>query len=182
MASNRQAARAVLTLAGAVTLSLASAIPAAAAIQGSLTASEARPGDLLTLTAQGSAGQTQTVYLISTPDFEAQIARFGRQVCNTSAQHALGSLTWSGGAGSLTFTVPNVGPGRYYFQVQVRGASPDCWRIGGQGEALMLTVLAKNGAVDVPIQPPANPLAALVLVAVTGVATAVIARLTRRSA
>jgi hypothetical protein len=90
MASNRQATRAVLALGGAVTLSLGSAISAAAAIIGSVTPSEARPGDRVTLTVQGFASQTQTVYLISTSDFERQIARFGRQVCNTAGQTALG--------------------------------------------------------------------------------------------
>ena len=117
MPPNRHASRAVLALAGVVALSIVSAIPAAAAIIGSLTAIEAKPGDRVTLTAQGFAGQTETVYLISTSDFERQIARFGRQVCNTSSQFALGSLTWSGDTSSLTFTVPDVEPGLYYFGV-----------------------------------------------------------------
>jgi hypothetical protein len=180
MPSNRHAFRAVLTLAGVVALSLANSTPAAAAIIGSLTASEAQPGDRVTLEAQGPAGETQTVYLISTSDFEKQIARFGRQVCNTPGQFALGSFTWNGDIGSLTFTVPSVGPGRYYFQVQVRNTPQNCWRIGGQSGPLVLTALAGAGGTDVPGPSPVNPLVGLVLIAAAGVATAVIARLTRR--
>jgi hypothetical protein len=182
MPSNRHAVRAVLTLAGVVALSLANSKPAAAAIIGSLTPTEAQPGERVTLMAQGPAGETQTVYLINTSDFEGQIARFGRQVCNTAGQFALGSFTWNGDIGSLTFTVPNVGAGRYYFQVQVRNTSQNCWRIGGQGGPLVLTVVAGNRATEVPSPSPANPLVALVLIAVTGIPTGVIARLTRRPA
>jgi hypothetical protein len=182
MPSNRQIYRAVLTLAGVLALSLGGAISAAAAIAGTLTAYEAPPGDEVTLTAQGPVGQTETVYLISTSDFEGQIARFGHQACKTAGQYALGSLAWNGGTGSLTFRVPNVGPSSYYFQVQVRHASPDCWRVAGQSGPLVLTVLAGPGSTDVPSNTPGYPLVALVLIAAAGVATAVIARLTRRSA
>jgi hypothetical protein len=180
MPSNRQVFRAVLTLAGVVALSLGSAISAAAAIAGTLTAYEALPGDEVTLTAQGPVGQTETVYLISTSDFEGQIARFGHQVCKTAGQHALGSLAWNGGTGSLTFRVPNIEPNSYYFQVQVHHASPDCWRIAAQSGPLVLTVLAGDGSTEVPSNTPGYPLVALVLIAAAGVATAVIARLTRR--
>src|SRR5713101_7797493 len=76
MPLNRHAFRAALTLAGVVTLSLASTTSAAAAIVGSLSASEAQPGDRVTLQAQGPVGQTETAYLISTSAFERQIARF----------------------------------------------------------------------------------------------------------
>jgi hypothetical protein len=150
MTPNRHASRAVLTIAGVVALSLASATSAAAAITGGLTPSTAQPGDRVTLTAQGPAGQTQTVYLISAPDFERQIARFGHQVCNASGQSPLGSFSWNGDIGSLTFTVPNVRAGRYYFQVQVRNVSPACWRIGGQSEELVLTVLPEPALVTRP--------------------------------
>ena len=182
MYTNRHAFRAVVTLLGVVALSLASATSAAAAIDGSLTAYEAQPGDEMTLTARGPAGQTETVFLISTSDFEGQIARFGHQVCHTPGQHSLGSFTWNGGTGSLTFTVPNVGPSSYYFQVQVRDVSPACWRIGGQTGPLVLTVLAENGSTDLPSNTPGNLPVALVLIAAAAVATAVIARLTRRMA
>ena len=180
MAPNRQARTTILALAGAVTLSLASAISVAAAITGNLTPSQAQPGDRVTLTAQGPAGQTETVYLISTSDFESQVARFGRQVCNTSGQSAIGSFTWSGETGSMTFTVPNVGAGQYYFQVRVRNVSPDCWRLGGQSGALVLTVLAAPANQEAPGPSPVNPLVALGLVAAVAVAIGVVVRLTRR--
>jgi len=181
MASNRQAKRAVLALGGAVTLSLGSAISVAAAIIGSVTPSEARPGDRVTLTVQGFAGQTQTVYLISTSDFERQIARFGRQVCNTAGQTALGSFTWSGDTGSLTFTVPDVAAGQFYFQVHVPKISPDCGRIGGASGPLPLTVLAGTGQ-EAAGRSPVNPLAPFVLIAAVSVGTWLIVRLTRRHA
>jgi hypothetical protein len=133
----------------------------------------------VTLTAQGPVGQTQSVYLISAADFEKQIARFGRQVCNSSGQVRLGIFSWTGEIGSLTFTVPDVGAGRYYLQVQVRNVSPDCWRIGGPSDALVLTVRAARGTGEVPGPLPINPLAALALIAAAAVATLVIARLTR---
>jgi len=172
----------VLALAGAITLSLASAISAAAAIIGSLTPSEAQPGHRVTLTVQGFAGQTQTVYLISTSDFEGQIARFGRQVFKTSGQSAIGSFTWSGETGSLTFTVPDVAAGQYYFQVHVPKISPDCGRIGGPSGPLVLTVIAGTGGQEAPGRSPVNPLAPFVLIAAVSVGTWLIARLTRRRA
>ena len=182
MPLNRRTFRAVLTLVSVVALSLASTTSVAAAIVGSLTASEVQPGDRVTLTVQGPAGDTETVYLIRPADFEKQVARFGHQVCNTSGQHALGSFTWNIATGSLTFTVPNVAAGRYYFQVLIRGASPDCWRIGGQGESFGLTVLAGAASTEVPNPSPVNPIVPLALIAVAAAATVVIARLTRRSA
>jgi hypothetical protein len=182
MSPNRLAFRAVLTLTGIVALSLASATPVAAAIVGSLTSTQARPGDQVTLTAQSLAGQTQTVYLISTADFEGQIARFGRQVCNTAGQFALGSFTWGAETGSLTFTVPDVAGGEYYFQVHVPNTSPDCWRIGGGSGPLVLTVLAGTASGHTPGTSAVNPLVAVVLVAAVAVATGVVVRLTRRPA
>jgi hypothetical protein len=182
MSANRQALRSILALAGVIVVSLGRATAAVAAIDGGFTISQAQPGDRVTLTAQGPAGQTETVYMISTVDLDRQIARFGRQVCNTSGQYALGSFTWKGGIGSLTFTVPDAAAGRYYLQVKVREVSPDCWRIGSQGEPLVLTVLAATGANDVPRPAPLNPLAGLLLVGAAGVVIAVISRLTRRPA
>jgi hypothetical protein len=167
-------------LACVVALSVCGAASAAAAIDGGFTVSQSQPGDRVTLSAQGPAGQTETVYLISTADFEGQIARSGRQVCKTPGQYALGSFTWKGGIGSLTFTVPNVPAGRYYLQVKVRNVSPDCWRIGGQTGPLVLTVIASTGARDMPVSSPLSPLAALLLVGSAGLAITVIAMLTRR--
>jgi hypothetical protein len=181
MPTNRHALRATLTFAGIVALSILGAVSVAAAIGGSLSQTQARPGDRVTLTAAyGPAGKTQTVYLISTLDLDRQIARFGHQVCNTSGQHALGTFRWDGGTGSMTFTVPNVGAGLYNFQVQVRDVSPDCWRIASQGEALVLTVIARTGAAEVPGPTVLSPLAALLLLATAGLGTAAIVRLTRR--
>jgi hypothetical protein len=96
MPSNRHVTRAVLTFTCVLALSLGRATAAAAAINGSFTLTEGQPGDRVTLTAQGPAGQTQTVYLISTSDLDRQIARFGHQVCGTSGQYAIGSFTWKG--------------------------------------------------------------------------------------
>jgi hypothetical protein len=180
MPPNRHSFRATLVLAGAVALSIFWANPAAAAIIGSITPSEAQPGDRVTLMAEGPAGQTQTVYLISIADFERQIAGYGHEVCNTPGQYPIGSITWKGPAGSLTFTVPRVAGGRYYLQVKVRNVSPDCWRIASQGEAVVLTVIAGTGPTEVPGPAELSPLAALLLLATAGLATAAIARLTRR--
>jgi hypothetical protein len=102
MSANRQALRSLLALACVIVVSLGRATAAVAAIDGGFTVSQAQPGDRVTLTAQGPAGQTESVYMISTADLERQIARFGRQVCNTSGPYALGSFTWNGGIGSLT--------------------------------------------------------------------------------
>jgi hypothetical protein len=179
MPPNRQVLRAALTLSGAVALILATATSAAAAIIGTVAPAEAHPGDRVTLTVQGPAGQTQTVYLISTADFEKQIARLGRQVCNTAGQSSLGSFSWSGETGSLTFTVPKVPPGHYYVQVQVRNVSPDCWRIGGQSDALLLTVLG-GASSEAGGSSFVSPLLVLLLIVGAAIGTAVIARLTRR--
>jgi hypothetical protein len=182
MPPNRHAFRATLVIAGAVALSVFWARPAAAAIIGSITPSEAQPGDRVTLMAQGPAGQTQTVYLIGIADFERQIARYGHQVCSTPGQYPIGSITWKGPAGSLAFNVPRVAGGRYYLQVKVRNVSPDCWRIASQGEAVVLTVIARAGGTEVPGPTPLSPLAALLLLGTASLATAAISGLTRRQA
>jgi hypothetical protein len=181
-ASNRHLTKVFLTLVSALALSLGRATTAAAAIDGSFTIAQGQPGDRVTLTAQGPAGQTQTVYLISISEFDRQVAGSAHQVCGTSGQHALGPFTWKGSLGSLTFTIPNVPAGRYYFQVQVRNVSPDCWRIGSQSGPLVLTVIAGTSSNEnVPGPTPLNPLAELAMIAAVGIATAAIAGMTRRS-
>jgi hypothetical protein len=109
----------------------------AAAIEGAISPSEGRPGDRVTLQTgdaatpnSGPVGQTTMVFLISASDLGKQVAKFGHQVCGTSGQHDLGFFTWKGSVGTLTFGIPDVPSGQYFFQVQVRNVSPDCWSIG----------------------------------------------------
>jgi hypothetical protein len=168
-----------------------------AAIGGGVTPDQGKPGDRIVLATgdssnprayAGLAGQTGTVYLIRTADLDAQIKRYGHQVCGTAGDRALGSLTWKAGIGTLAFRIPNVPQGQYYFQIMVRNVSPDCWRIGASDAPLVLTV---NGTVapsptaapSSPNEPPPlSPLIALVALAVVAVATVGVARITRQPA
>ena len=64
----------------------------------------------LTTTEWVSAGP---VYLVSAGDFQAELAKFGGQVCGAPEQHYLGKLTQIGDTGHLSFRLPDVPPGDY---------------------------------------------------------------------
>ncbi len=134
----------------AATLSVARAIPALAAIEAGLPTSEAQPGVRVTLITQDNgyltaysdlaASGPEPVYLVSTADFAKEIARYGSQRCGAPEQRYLGKLTWVGDTGSLSFRVPDVPKGDYYFELTVPYASPQCWRTGAPSGPLVLTI------------------------------------------
>jgi hypothetical protein len=134
----------------AAALSFVLAIPALAAIEAGLSTSVAQPGVRVTLATQDNGHSTaysdlvaygpEPVYIVSTRDFEKEIARYGSQRCGAPEQRYLGKLTWVGDTGSLSFSVPNVPKGDYYFELTVPYASPQCWRIGGPSGPLVLTI------------------------------------------
>ncbi len=149
-----------------------------------LSSSEGLPGDLIVLTtddggnpnlyASLAANGPQPVYLVGTSDFAKEIARYGGQRCGAPEQRYLGNLTWEGGTGSLSFRVPNVPKGDYFFELTVPHSSPSCWRIGAPSGPLVLTVhealapAPSLQAANAETRPWARPLiavAALVLVA-----------------
>jgi len=121
----------------AVALSLIFAPSTLAAVWATLSQATGQPGDAILLTTEQwvAAGP---VYLVSTGDFQAEIAKFGGQVCGAAEQHNLGKLTRRGDTGHLSFRVPDVAPGDYYFELQVQ---TQCWRVGAsRGGPLVLSV------------------------------------------
>ena len=141
-----------LKLIGAVGLGvlLTVALPTTvlAAILATLSSTSGRPGDHIVLSTVGNpqaydnlSKSTQPIYLISTADHDQLIAKFHGNVCATAPQRLLGQLTWQGGVGSLTFTIPDMKNSDYYFLIDVgEGASPSCWRMGGLVGGLTLTI------------------------------------------
>lgn len=135
-----------------VGLLLAVAVPALAAIDATLSTPAARPWDLVVLSTDDhsnayaygdlAANGPESVYLVSTSDFAKEIARYGFQRCPAPEQRYLGKLTWSGDSGTLSFRVPNVPRGDYYFELLVPYSSPQCWRIGASSGPLVLAVEA----------------------------------------
>ncbi len=133
---------AALALAAALVLILA--VPALAAIAATLSSSDGHPGELIVLTTDNQGNRSvyanleangpQPVYLVGTADFEKEIARYGVQRCGAPEQRDLGKLSWADGTGSLSFRVPDVPNGDYYFQFTVPNSSPSCWRIGGHSD------------------------------------------------
>ncbi len=128
----------------AAALVLILAVPALAAIAATLSSSDGHPGELIVLTTDNQGNRSvyanleangpQPVYLVGTADFEKEIARYGVQRCGAPEQRDLGKLSWADGTGSLSFRVPDVPNGDYYFQFTVPNSSPSCWRIGGHSD------------------------------------------------
>ena len=130
----------------AVALSLIFAPSTLAAVWATLSQATGQPGDAILLTTEQwvSAGP---VYLVSTGDFHAEIAKFGGQVCGAAEQHYLGKLTRMGDTGHLSFRVPDVSPGDYYFELQVQ---TQCWRVGASGGGPLVLSVTNNAIVPAP--------------------------------
>jgi hypothetical protein len=137
----------------AAAVSLVAGVPVLAAIVATLSASQANPGELVVLTtdnlgqgglydALASEGR-QPVYLASTIEVNNEVADHGGLVCGASKQHYLGRLTWSGDVGSLSFRVPDVPKGDYYFLIAVRRG---CWRMGPPSPSPSATFTLTVGA------------------------------------
>jgi hypothetical protein len=110
----------------------------AAKLDATLSATEARAGDIVTLTtspdSQGvsQGGQLVPVYVLVAID-----PSMGPAFCNfwdaTSAKNAgavlVGSLSWDDttGVGRLSFKIPGVPPGSHPIAVLAPNASPGCW-------------------------------------------------------
>jgi len=130
-----------------VALTITFAPSALAAVSATLSQTTGQPGDAVTLTTTEwvSSGP---VYLVSAGDFQAEIAKFGGQVCGAPGQHYLGKLTQIGDTGYLPFRLPDVPAGDYYFQLRVQSSgsalsagSTQCWHVGASdGGPLVLSV------------------------------------------
>lgn len=123
----------------AVGLSLALTIPALAAIDASLSSAVARPGDLVTLTTHSATPNAYAdlardgphrVYLVGAADLDKAVARDGFLRCGAPEFRYLGRMTWTDGTGSMSFRVPNVPKGEYYFGFAPTESATQCWRIG----------------------------------------------------
>ena len=122
---------------GFVVTFLAAAVPssAGAAVIASLSSDHGRPGDLVRFTIPGDyAGFLGRVplYLIGFDAFDKMVAKYGQQDCSADGHILLGSVT----GGTLVFAVPEVPNGQYYLEVEVKSASPSCWRVGNVGQAI----------------------------------------------
>lgn len=121
----------------AAAASLVAGVPVLAAIVATLSASQANPGELVVLTTDdlghgslydGLASEgRQPVYLVGTTELDHEVANHRGLACGAAKQYYLGRLTWSGDVGSLSFRVPDVPKGDYYFLIAIRRG---CWRIG----------------------------------------------------
>jgi hypothetical protein len=144
--------KAAIGLGLSVGLLVAAAAPALAAIDATLSTTAARPGESVVLASDDhghpyaygdlAASGPESVYLVSASDLDKEIARYGFQRCPAPEQHYLGKLTWVGDSGTLSFKVPNVSSGDYYFELLVPYSSPQCWRVGGGSGPLVLAVRA----------------------------------------
>jgi len=123
----------------AVGLFVVLAIPALAAIEARLSSSVARPGDLLTLTTESADPNAyadlardghQSVYLIGAADLFKAAERDGFLRCDARELRYLGRMTWKDGTGSISFRVPDVPKGEYYFGFAPAESATQCWRIG----------------------------------------------------
>ena len=143
-----------LGLAAALTITLAPS--ALAAVSATLSQTTGQPGDAMTLTTREwvSAGP---VYLVSASDFQAEIAKFGGQVCGAPEQHYLGKLTQRGNSGYLSFRLPDVPPGDYYFELRVQtggsalsAGTTQCWRVGAAGLGPLVLSVTNRTIVPAP--------------------------------
>ena len=129
---------------------------ALAAVLATLSQTTGQPGDAITLTTTQwvSAGP---VYLVSTRDFQTEIAKFGGQVCGAPGQHYLGKLTQIGDTGHLSFRLPDVPAGDYYFQLHVQTSGSalsagitQCWRVGASGGGPLILSVTNHTIVPAP--------------------------------
>src|SRR5262249_3224485 len=108
----------------------------------------------LTTTQWVSAGP---VYSVTAGDYEAEIAKAGGLVCGAPEQHYLGKLTRIGDTGYLSFHLPEMPAGGYYFllRVQTRGAAfsvvtTQCWRVDASGGGPLVLSVADHLSVPTP--------------------------------
>ena len=114
---------------------------AEAAVDASITSTHGRVGNYVRLTIPPADSGLRAaapngrlpLYFISTDAFARMLAKYGGINCSADGQVLLGYVSWSGDIGTLTFAIPNVPPGTYYFEVEVSGTSPSCWRVGETG-------------------------------------------------
>jgi len=152
-------------LAVAAALLLAHELPASAAIEATLSSSEGRPGELIVLTTENhgianlyeslaSAGP-HLIYLASKANFDREVAR-GIMPCGAPDRRSLGKLSWNSGTGSLSFRVPNVPNGDYYFIMTQAESSRSCWRIGAPAAPFGPVVFTVKGSAAVVSPVPAG--------------------------
>jgi hypothetical protein len=143
-----------LSLAAALTITLAPST--LAAVSATLSPTAGQPGDAMTLTTTEwvSAGP---VYLVSAGDFQAEIIKFGGQVCGVPGQHYLGKLTQIGDTGYLSFRLPDVPAGDYYFELRVQtsgsalsAGTTQCWRVGASGGGPLVLSVTNHTIVPAP--------------------------------
>jgi hypothetical protein len=182
-------------LAVAAALLLVHVLPVSAAIEATLSSSQSRPGDLIVLTTENhgignlyeglAAEGPLLIYLARKANIDNEVNR-GVLLCGALEWRLLGKLTWVSATGSLSFTVPNVPDGDYYFMFRWTESSRSCSRMGGRYGALVLTV---EGSAEVasPVAPAAGqgsrgmpPWAAMVIV-VCAVVLVTVALRRRRS-
>ncbi len=153
----------------AVALTVTVAQSALAAVSATLSQTTGQPGDAMTLTTTEWVG-AGPVYLVSAGDFQAEVAKFGGQVCGAPEQHYLGKLTQIGDTGYLSFRLPDVPPGDYYFELRVKtGASAlsagttQCWRVGASGGGGLVVSVTRSQPAGVQGSPVLLAVAAAAL-------------------
>jgi LPXTG-motif cell wall-anchored protein len=121
------------------TLGLLVAVPALGAMNASVEPVSGPPGQMVTLETVGVAGAYDAI--ASSGDISVFLVAPGitdAAVCNTVHAHEVGLLTWTGGVGRLSFSIPALAAGSYSFRALVPDSG--CWIIGDSRSTLALRI------------------------------------------
>src|SRR2546423_40266 len=115
----------------ALAMVLETAAPAFAAMDATLSSDHGRPGDAVLLMSDDHNGRG-TYWGLSTENhqsiFLAPIGADPAKGCSGPDGRMLGHLEWRGNAGGVSFLVPSLPFGDYWFFMLTSG---QCWRIAG---------------------------------------------------
>ena len=70
-----------------------------------------------------------------------------RLPCGGPGQHYLGKLTQKGDTGSVSFRVPEVAKGDYYFELTVQAG---CWRVAASGGGPLVLPVGDHSIAQTP--------------------------------
>lgn len=152
------------TLGAALALLLAG-IPTAAiaAVNATLSSRQGKPGDIVVITIPSDSvlrsASPLPAFLIRPEALDRVIAQYGHNECSAEGPVPIGNVVWSGNTGTLVFTVPDIPRGQYYLEVEVKGYSPSCWRVGdaqrrvpsGPGDGVLVFEVLDKNADPVPV-------------------------------
>jgi hypothetical protein len=123
----------------AMALALLVTVRALGAMNASVAPASGPPGQTVTLQTIGVTGAYDALISSgSTSIFLVDPGITVAAVCDSVRVHEVGSLTWTGGVGRLTFSIPALPAGSYSFRALVPASG--CWIIGGDTAPLALRI------------------------------------------